>query len=58
MPKETEQGNLVAASHGLQAELEKIELPWLKLHQEGLQQTWMAFDRLKHQLVLKNGVWR
>jgi hypothetical protein len=58
MPKETELGNLLAAHHGLQTELESLELPWLELHKHGLQQTIMAFDRLKHRLVLENGVWR
>ncbi len=58
MQKETELGNLMAASHGLNDELEKIELPWLELHKQSLQQTWMAFDRLQHQWMLENGVWR
>ena len=58
MPKETGLGSLMAASHGLHDELEKIELPWLELHKHSLQQTWMAFDRLQHRLVLENGIRR
>ncbi len=56
MPKETELGNLLAVQQALQDELGRIELPWLELYKEGLQQTWMAYDRLVHKTVLENGV--
>lgn len=58
MNKETELQSFLAVEQGLNDELEKIELPWLELHQQVLQQTWQAFDRLVHQAVMKNGVWR
>ena len=57
MNQETELGNLLAVQQALQDELENIELPWLELYKEGLQQTWMAYDRLVHEAVLDNGVW-
>ncbi len=56
MPKETELGNLLAVQQALQDELENIELPWLALYQQGVQQTWMAYDRLVHETVLENRV--
>ena len=58
MAKETERESLLAVSHRLQNEPDRFALPWWELYQQGLRETWMAFDRLARGAELKNGVCR